>query len=380
MDTYFAPAEKSKDDELNAEIGIVCRNPVMEGLLCSVSGLLAVLNEHRQLVALNDTFMQMLGIQDAQQAFGLRLGEAMECIHAHDEPGGCGTTKFCPTCGAAVAIVSSLTRDRPVERMCALSAEKGGKVVDIALLVRSYPTKIDGKTFLLLFLQDMTKEQQRAALERTFFHDVNNMLSSLVWASELLIQDSPSVLARNIYEASLRLQAEVAAQRCLSQNGSFTYQTVRHSVTPKQVLAELRAIFASHPAVQRKKIEFCEDCPAVSVNTELSLLLRVLCNMVINALEATGKEGVIRIWSERKGSLLSFMVWNAEEIPQAIALRIFQRNFSTKGQAGRGIGTFSMKLFGEKILGGQVTFSTSREQGTVFTCSLPLQEFTSPLK
>ncbi len=380
MDTYFAPAEKAKDDELNAEIGIVCRNPLMEGLLCSVSGLLAVLNEHRQLVALNDTFMQMLGVQDAQQAFGLRLGEAMECIHAHDEPGGCGTTKFCPTCGAAVAIVSSLTQDRPVERMCALSANKGGRMVDIALLVRSYPTKIDGKTFLLLFLQDITKEQQKATLERTFFHDVNNMLSSLVWASELLVQDSPSVLSRNIYEASLRLQTEVAVQRCLSQNDSFTYQTVRHPVTPKQVLAELRAIFASHPAVQKKKIEFCEDCPATSVSTELSLLLRVLCNMVINALEATGEDGVVRIWSERNGSLLSFMVWNAEEIPPATALRIFQRNFSTKGQAGRGIGTFSMKLFGEKILGGQVTFSTSREQGTVFTCSLPLQEFTSPLK
>ncbi|SEL94521.1 Histidine kinase-, DNA gyrase B-, and HSP90-like ATPase [Syntrophus gentianae] len=379
MDTYFAPAEKAKGEELTAEIEMVCHNPVLEGLLCSVSGLLAVLNEHRQLVAFNDTFMQMLGIHDAQQAFGLRLGEALECIHAHDEPAGCGTTKFCPTCGAAIAIVSSLTQDRPVERMCALSANRDGQSVDIALLVRSYPIRIAGKIFLLIFLQDISRQQQRAALERAFFHDVNNMLSALVWASELLVQDNPSVLAQNIYEASLRLHSEVAIQRCLSQGDSSSYQPVRRPVNLKQILGELYSFFASHPAANKKKIEFPEDDPNISINTDLSLLLHVLFNMVINALEATGEAGTVKIWCEHKGGQMSFNVWNAEGIPQEISHRIFQRNFSTKEQAGRGIGTFSMKLFGEKILGGRVTFSTSQEEGTVFTFSLPFEEFSSPL-
>ena len=51
--------------------------------------------------------------------------------------------------------------------------------------------------------------------------------------------------------------------------------------------------------------------------------------------------------------------------------RIFQRNFSTKEQDGRGIGTFSMKLFGEKILGGQVSFTTSKTGGTTFKFAYP---------
>jgi len=65
-------------------------------------------------------------------------------------------------------------------------------------------------------------------------------------------------------------------------------------------------------------------------------------------------------------------VWNGGEIPQEIAARIFQRNFSTKEQAGRGIGTFSMKLFGEKILGGQVSFTTSKKEGTIFRFACPI--------
>ena len=52
MDTYFAPPERVSDDELATEIDIVSKNPVMSGLLHSISGLLAILDEHRQIVAL----------------------------------------------------------------------------------------------------------------------------------------------------------------------------------------------------------------------------------------------------------------------------------------------------------------------------------------
>jgi K+-sensing histidine kinase KdpD len=370
-DTYFAPAERTNDDDLAAEIEMVSGNPVMSGLLHSVNGLLAVLDERRQIIALNDSFLQMLGIDDAAKSLGLRPGEALECIHAHDEPSGCGTTKFCSTCGAAIAIVASLTQDHCSERTCALSVKRGEKDLDIALLVRSHPIKIDKHRFLMLFLQDITQQQQRAALERTFFHDVNNILSILVGASELLVESNPSALAKSIYQASLRLHKEIDIQRCLSQTEPFSYQPVRHDITTKHAVGELQSFFANHPAAFKKKIEFQEIFPDVSVHTDVSLLSRVLCNMVINALEATGENGIIKIWAEYEENFLSFSVWNAQEIPAEIADRIFQRNFSTKNQQGRGIGTFSMKLFGEGILGGKINFNTSRKDGTVFKFSLP---------
>jgi sensor histidine kinase regulating citrate/malate metabolism len=57
-----------------------------------------------------------------------------------------------------------------------------------------------------------------------------------------------------------------------------------------------------------------------------------------------------------------------EAVPE-ISNRLFQRNFSTKSEAGRGIGTYSMKLFGEKVLGGKVSFTSSEEDGTLFKFS-----------
>jgi signal transduction histidine kinase len=372
MDTYFAPAGRAAAKDLAAEIEIVSNNPIVSGLLHSISGLLAVLDEHRQIVALNVSFLELLGIDDQTKALGLRPGEVLQCIHAQDEPDGCGTTRFCSTCGAAISIVVSLGEDRPVERMCALSARRGDREVDIALLVRSHPIKISDKRYLLLFLQDISIQQQRAALERVFFHDVNNMLSMLTGASELLVKETPSDLARTLRDASVRLQKEVAIQRCLSQNVTCDYQPMRQNTTTGQILKDITSFFNRHPVAYKKNITIQENFPDIMICTDVSLLSRILCNMIINALEATEDQGVVKIWLEHNHDLLTFCVWNYQEIPQEIAGRIFQRNFSTKEQAGRGIGTFSMKLFGEKILGGRVSFTTSKKEGTIFRFDCPI--------
>ncbi|MDY6973237.1 MAG: ATP-binding protein [Thermodesulfobacteriota bacterium] len=372
MESYFASAARAEEKSLIAEIETVNENPVMSGLLHSISGLLVVLNNHRQIVAVNDSYLHMLAIDDPSEHLGLRPGESLQCIHAYEEPAGCGTTKFCSTCGAAIAIVSSLGQDRPVERICALTSSRGGQTIDIALLVRSHPIKIEEKRFLLLLLQDITIQQQRAAMERTFFHDVNNILSALVGASELLLlENSESNLIKIIHQSSLRLKNELEIQKCLSQSEPYTYHPSLYEITTGQIKEEIESFFLNHPAARNKRLEFSTPYPDLSIKTDLSLFLRVLCNMITNALESTVENSTAKVWLEQNRNILSFCVWNQQAIPQDIAKRVFQRNFSTKDGAGRGVGTYSMKFFGERILGGRVSFTTSQDEGTIFRFSLP---------
>jgi K+-sensing histidine kinase KdpD len=366
MDTYFASPERADKNELRTEIEAARNSPVISGLLRSVGGLLAILNAHRQVVALNDSFIKMLGIDSPEQAFGLRPGEALQCVHAEGEPAGCGTTEYCASCGAAIAIVSCLEQNIPVERLCAVSANRGGDAVEIAMRVRAQPIKIEGKKYILIFLQDITQHERRAALERTFYHDINNLLSMLVQASELLIEDQPSELAATIHQTAFRLYKEVAIQHALSKGSIGGYQPMWDYFKIEVIFKELRTFFKNHPAADERQIEFVDGYPDISIKTDFCLILRVLCNMIINALEATEKGGIVRVWSEIKNDFHNFCVWNSQAIPLEISRRIFQRNFSTKTQAGRGIGTFSMKLLGEKILGGKVSFTSSKEDGTVF--------------
>jgi signal transduction histidine kinase len=376
MDTYFAAPSRATARELADEIRMVSTNPVVSGLLHTISGLVAILDEHRQIVAVNDSLLQMLGIDDAEHALGLRPGEALNCIHAEDEPAGCGTGLWCTTCDAAISIVACLSDNIPAERICALSARRAGKLVDLALQVQCQPIHIEGRRFAIILLQDISVEQRRAALERTFFHDVNNMLSSLIQASDLLVEQCSSELAKPVYDMAWRLYKEVAIQHSLSTSGSSTYRPTWHKCKADQIITELQRFFGSHPAANQKQVEFLTEVPDIDFTTDVSALQRVISNMILNALEATPAGGLVKMWINEENNGLVFKVWNDGVIPDDIARRIFQRNFSTKAQAGRGIGTYSMKLLGEEVLGGAVSFTSNQERGTVFRLAHPMEQHT----
>lgn len=372
QETYFAEAKRNDQQTIRRQIEQVNNDPIVTGLLHSVNGLLAILDDKRQIISLNDSFCKMLGIEDPIEVLGLRPGEALHCIHAHEEPAGCGTTKFCSTCGAAIAIVSSLGYNTSVERSCALAVNKNGHTSDIAFRVRSQPIEIDGNRFVLLFLQDITVDQHRAALERTFFHDISNMLTGLVGASELLYyENSESNLVKIIHNLSVRMAKELDIQKILINSDPSVYKPKWESVDAHESLQELHDFFACHPLAENRKLDVQKPIHSFCITTDRSLLLRIVSNMISNALEATDEFGEIRIWLKKDENEISYCVWNQAVIPQDIARRIFQRNFSTKDGAGRGVGTYSMKLFAEKFLGGKVDFSTSKEQGTIFKLTLP---------
>ena len=366
MKTYYASPQRATDETLASEIAFVSDNPLVSGLLQTISGLLAVVDEHRQIVALNDSFLKLLGIDDPTKALGLRPGEALHCIHADEEPGGCGTSRFCSTCEAAIAMVTSFEQNAPAERICALTTKRGITTLDLSLLVRSHPIIVHGRHFLLLFVQDIPLQQHRAALERTFFHDITNIVSGILMTTQLLEDDRPSELTELLTRTATRLVQEIEIQRSLSVEESSAYQARWDEVPVARILSDLRLFFENHPAAEGKELVLSDETSPRVLYTDVSALSRVLANMIINGLEATEDGGTVRLWTEHLQDAVTFKVWNAQAIPDSVARRVFQRNYSTKEQDGRGIGTFSMKLFGEKILGGQVDFSTSEADGTVF--------------
>lgn len=374
MQSHFASPERARGDVLAKDIRFVSDNPVITGLLQSVSGLLAVLNEQRQILAVNEALLQSLGISESAAILGLRPGEALNCIHPIESPGGCGTTLHCSTCGAAIAIVTSLTTDQPVERSCAMQVERVGEHRDLYLRVRSVPIHYEGHDLLLLFLQDITYLQRLSALERLFYHDVNNIIHGLLSASKLLddeLQGGPDGLSRIVSRLSSRLGQEVAMQRALSSADGRGYQPVFDLVPLSQLLQEISDQFAHHELLNGKTLVMPSTVPHMSIRTDMTLLLRIVGNMLINALEATDAGGEVRFSVEHNGSFVILSVWNRESIPADVARRVFQRNFSTKSDTGRGLGTYSMKLFGEEILGGKVGFTSTEQEGTRFSFILP---------
>lgn len=372
IETYFAPARRTERRMFKNQIDNISNSPIVDALLKSVAGLMVVLNEDRQIVAINHAFLEAVGISDAERALGLRFGETLKCVHAHAKPNGCGTTPMCVTCGAAIAMMAAIDDNVGDEEVCALTTARENGVEDICLRIKACPLLVDDFRWILLFARDITKEQFWANLERTFFHDVNNSLASLIGYSDILATKMPDNYEINqIRDAALRLNGEIALQRSLSKDRYENYRLHRSITSLHAIRRDLEILINGLSVMKGKRLESSWPETDINLHTDSLLVSKVVGNMIINALEATPDGGKVTLTVENNTEDIIWRVWNQLSIPEKYKQRVFQRFFSTKSGTGRGLGTFSMKLFGEKYLGGRIGFESTSGIGTTFSFYQP---------
>ncbi|MFO8072620.1 MAG: HAMP domain-containing sensor histidine kinase [Polyangia bacterium] len=374
--TAYAPAERAGQEQVADAVQRLARHPLLRALLDTVDGLLMVLNRHHQVIAVNDEVLGRLGYSVGAESLGLRPGEILSCVHASERSGGCGTTPACASCGATVSIIESHEQSRPVSAPCYLTVQRGEVTEALELEARASPFSLEGEQLTLLSLRDVSNLRRREQLERVFLHDIAGTVSALQGWAELLVDlppDEAGDAAGKVLRMAVKLRDEVASQRDLrrAERGDLKLELVELSIS--EVVAEVRALFEGHPVARDRQLSIPQesDIDDLCVRTDRVLLLRVLFNMLKNAFEAIEPGQEVRFSWCGDGDRLAFEVWNPGHIPEKAKQHVFQRSFSTKGQIGRGLGTYSMKLLGERYLGGRVGFETGEESGTRFYIELP---------
>ena len=369
VDTKFAPAERASEADVRGQHQSLSSIPFLEKVLDSVPDILVFLNEHRQVVFANKAVFSFLGVEPTPDLLGNRPGEAFGCVHAVETEGGCGTTEFCQTCGAVQAILAA-QRGTPDVKECRIAIKDSGDALD--LKVSTVPFEYQGEQFTICGLQDISHEKRRRALERTFFHDVLNTAGGLRGFVELLLESEPEEVpevAGTVGKMSRQLIDEIEAQRSLLAAESKQLSVNRVDLNTKEILEELAVVYRRHEAAEGKKIEIASDCENATFRSDHTLLQRVLGNMLKNALEATPAGEKVTLGARPDGDQLELWVNNPTSMPRDVQLQVFNRSFSTKG-AGRGIGTYSMRLLASRYLGGTVDFTTSEADGTTFRVRL----------
>ncbi len=369
--TYFAPAERDTPSEVSRKLAILERVPLLSKTLDAMPGMVMILNRHRQIVAANKKLLAILGAK-AAEVVEKRPGEAIKCIRAQESPNGCGTGIHCVTCGAVNAIMESMAHNGEAVRECRILVHTPSEVVPLDLRVTATPFQVEDELFLLAALEDISHEKRVSVLQRTFFHDVLNTSGCIQGYAEYLAEDTSSdpAVCQRLLALSGQLIEEIRSQRDLLHAESGDLKTHAMPVRPRQVLEELRDQYANHAVATGRTIALGQtvDGPLI---TDRQLLKRVLGNMLKNALEATPPQGTVTLACLEQEDAVTFCVNNREIMPQDVQLQVFQRSFSTKGEAGRGMGTYSMKLFGERYLGGLVDFVSRFAEGTTFRLRLP---------
>jgi signal transduction histidine kinase len=364
-------ARRAPPPALVAEIQAVSGSPVVSALLEAVDGALLVLNAQRQIVASNGRTVRLAR---PEVVLGKRPGEALGCVNAQGD-GGCGAAPACLHCGALSAIVASQADGRPAEAECLLRADAGDAGC-LELNVRATPVSVEGHRFTVMSLRDVSAEKRRDTLEQIFLHDLLNSVAALRgWVSRLGSGDTARTIER-VDRVSVQLEREIRDHRALVLAEQGTLVPEHAEVRAGELFDELEAVFAQHAAAQDRCL-VVERSPGLVLETDRALLVRVLVNMVRNALEATPAGGAVRLRACADPSALAgrggvrFSVHNAGAIPHEVQHRIFVRSFTTKDERGHGLGTYSMKLLGERFLGGKVSFTSAPETGTTFFIELP---------
>ncbi|GAB4429928.1 MAG: hypothetical protein OHK0039_48600 [Bacteroidia bacterium] len=243
---------------------------------------------------------------------------------------------------------------------------------DLCLRLRRSPMAWGGTSLVLVFIEDVSREKRQRDLSRIFLHDLTNIAGSLSGLLSILADDD-DLRAYNLALAeqiSLHLIDELDAQRQMLDAESAHLQVYKQHLN-SLALIERAVERVSHHAIARKRRVEVDPASADTVLvSDEGILLRVLVNMLKNALEAIPAGESVRFGVRTDEGAVVFWVHNEGVIPAEIQTRIFYDTISTKGRT-RGLGTYSMKLLGETYLGGQVSFESQAETGTTFCVALP---------
>jgi signal transduction histidine kinase len=145
---------------------------------------------------------------------------------------------------------------------------------------------------------------------------------------------------------------------------------VPETIPAARLLKSIALLMERHEVAESRQVLVEPVDPSLSPHTDPTLIHRILVNLTKNALEASPKGEQVSLGAEAWAGGVRFWVKNQAMMPKQVRLQIFQRSFSTKG-AGRGLGTYSVKLITERYLQGQVSFTSTPEEGTIFYVDLP---------
>jgi signal transduction histidine kinase len=250
-------------------------------------------------------------------------------------------------------------------------------------MINVEPVDVEGGRLFILFMRDISAEKEKAMIERIFFHDVLNSAASLDSLVSLLHpdgeDDDPDGLVRLFRSRVSDIVEQINYHKQLLQAEKGQILLNPEPVNIGEELEDLIADERQRIGLNGYGITINLSVSGGIIETDRVLLRRILINMIKNAREASSSGDTITVKQCIEGGSIQVDVHNPAVMSREVKSQVFQRSFSTKG-AGRGLGSWSMKLLSSRYLGGDITFQSREGEGTTFTLQLPVRMGSEPIR
>jgi signal transduction histidine kinase len=216
-------------------------------------------------------------------------------------------------------------------------------------------------------------------------HDLKNPLSSLIGASELLIQYVNKLDKDNILNISMLLHGsaqqgyallENLLEWSMTQTGKLEFFTQKMFLS--EVIKETVSIFKTQ-AVNKNIDLQCKINGILEAEFDKNLISSVLRNLLSNAIKFTPRNGKVIINAHKAHDHIEINVKDTGiGIPESIGNNIFRIDVKytregTEQEKGTGLGLLLCREFIERH-GGKIWVESKLGEGSEFTFSIPLKK------
>lgn len=231
-------------------------------------------------------------------------------------------------------------------------------------------------------LREATRFRGISRLYMGAVHDLRSPLNAMVMNLELLRRtfhetDSidPELGERREHYAGVLTEEIAKLNRFLESLLDLTSPHLehKHDLDLRAIVEGLQTLIKPQAQKQRILLDFQLPSSPVMVHGYESQLRQAVLNIIVNALDAMPKEGVLeaRITINKHGGFADLALCDTGPgIPSSIADRIFDMHFTTKN-TGTGIGLYVARAVVEKH-GGRLQLETELGEGACFHLLLPL--------
>jgi nitrogen fixation/metabolism regulation signal transduction histidine kinase len=374
MDTTFAPAERYAADDVRDSFDALKARIPYDVVLNLIPGMSMIVNDRRQVLFANDAALSTFGLEGSEIA-GARPGELLRCTHAFETAGGCGGSETCRLCGANAALLAAIEGGGKASGECRITTKREGRSGCLDLRVTAAPMDGADGRYVMVTMDDISDLKRREVLERLFFHDLMNSLSSLQAGLGLIDGEFGSLASEHDYlerttRVMKRLIDEVIQQKQILTMEKGDLETDKIDFDLGALARDIVRTVEIADYAKGRRIGLYDERAEALVRSDPTLLRRVMVNMLKNALEASEPGEEVAVELRERGPDVEIAVRNSAFMPRQVQLQVFQRSFSTKG-LGRGLGTYSMKMLTENYLDGKVEFGSEEGAGTTFRAILP---------
>ena len=240
--------------------------------------------------------------------------------------------------------------------------------LDHDIRVSAQPLSIGRNELTMFSISDTSQENRTRLLERALLHDLVNAAGSIQMLIDLLTGDTSRQERSeyiNLLQVSVnRLLSEIDHEKMILDSVDSTPFNVH------DILTALAEYYRKHYFERNCSIEIHGDAlESPKLLGDQTLVVRMLDNMLRNAVEATRRGGVVTLGHRQIGGEVEFWVNNPNSTSENVGAKMFHS--STAGsQKDRDVGTvLDTKLLSE-LCGGTVTVC-SDQSGTTSSIRYP---------